>query len=256
MFRQPQLDFSGDNDKLYDAQRTRTGALGLLLGAFGMILGVVLSAPSIKLGGDILYIIGYICLFVGISLIFAGRKSFDKKHRRNATISMVLLVFWSIFMFIHLFIYLLAWLEINMSWSETGQLGEKVAASYSIWKFLAWSQIVPTILLILAIGIILWNVITRLGKITLVTLVVVGIGANIGMGFLMMSQTTKIMEDIEDAQTYYPDDIDEFREDLQMKRYTVGLMRLVDLLLLSLAAIISLLYLNSSVRKAYLGIDG
>jgi len=256
MFRHTQLGFSANNDRLYDTQRTRTGALTFLLGAFAMILGVVLSVPSIKLGGDILYIIGYICIFIGIFLILAGNKSFDAKHRGNVIISMVLLGFWLPFMLVHLFVYLLAWLEMTMSWSETGQLGDEVALSFSIWKWVSWTQIVPTILMILVIGFMLWNVTTRWGKTAIVIFVVAGIGANVGMGFLMMSQTTEVMEDIQDGWVYYPDDIEEFNEDLQMKRYTVGFMRLVDLMLLSLAALFSLLYLNNSVRKAYLGIDG
>jgi hypothetical protein len=256
MFRQPQLDFSGDNDKLYDAQRTRTGALAFLLGAAFMILGTVLSIPSISFVGNILYVIGYVIVFIGIFLIFQGRKTLDRKHIRNVNISMVLLGFWLLFIVVHLFVYLLAWLDMTMKWSETGQYGDEVATSLSIWKFLAWSQIIPTILLISVITLLLWKVTTRFGKIVLLTFMVAGIGANVGMGFLMMSQTTEVLEDIQDGWTYYPDDIEEFTDDLQMKRYTVGLMRLVDLLLLSLSALVTLLYLNSSVRKAYLGIDG
>jgi hypothetical protein len=243
-----------DSDRLPDIKMTRTGLYILIASVAAFILSVVIPPISlIACFSQLLYVGGALGSVIGLVFLARGAKGFSVGHQWMVKVSLVLIIITFIVYFLMMAISSIITIAGSAGLDLTGTTeGSEVKDVFRATLPFIWIGMIPVFMLLGSYLIALWGISSDVGKITLAIFIAAALGSMIGGSILTQMGQEEIIDDISDTREYEYEEFQEFGEDLAMKGYVAGMMRLTYFGLLMISLVLCLLNVNSRFKEAYI----
>ncbi len=241
-------------DKLESVKRTRLGVVILGVSVLLMIISYLL--PPVSLIACLTQLFGLIATIgsvVGLVLIARGSSAFSREHvwLTRAALIFVLISVFLLFVFFVTSIIINAVRVAGMD-LDKGAPGSDLRDLFRMQIYLTWIGFIPSFIMMGSYLLGLWGITPKWGKVVLGMFILATLGSMIGGGFLIQDQLEGEINEIDPEKEYDVEDYTEMGTEIAMKAYTAGMMRLAYLVLLLVASVSSLLYVNGKFKDAYI----